>query len=240
MSQQRNENLKLSDHRVKLTNEILQGIRAIKSYNWENPFIAKLADIRNKELKALRAAANTRAILVCILSAAPSVVAVLTLTVYALLGNELSPIKVFTSLSLFNQLRFPITFLPMLLNTLADGKISLRRISKFLQAEEIENYVINYKALGSDSELSKNESNFNLPAINIRNGEFSWSSSSNRTAANTLDPTNFNSTDSNSNSNSNSNDSNSIAAAKYYQNRGKLKDVNVSIKEGELVAIVGQ
>ena len=34
--------LKHTDARVKLTNEILQGVRAIKSYNWERAFLEKL------------------------------------------------------------------------------------------------------------------------------------------------------------------------------------------------------
>eukprot|EP01038_Epipyxis_sp_PR26KG_P011238 gene11238-15079_t len=163
LSEQRAINLKLSDKRVKLTNEILQGIRAIKSYNWEKAFNEKLQNIRQDELKALRESANTRSILVSALSAAPSLVAVSSLATYALLGNKLDATKVFTSLALFNQLRFPLIFLPMLLNTLAEGKVSLKRLTKFLLAEEIENYV--------DRQFENNNSD---NAIKINDGSFSW------------------------------------------------------------------
>lgn len=162
----RAENLKHTDSRVKLTNEIFQGIRAIKSYNWELPFISQLASIRELEIRSMRAASNSRAILVSILSAAPSVVAACTLTVYALLGNKLYPTKVFTALALFNQLRFPIIFFPLLLNTLADGKVSLKRISKFLFSPEIENYVD--KSSRDDDKL----------AVSINSGQFSWNAPS--------------------------------------------------------------
>ena len=51
-------------------------------------------------------------------------VAVVALGTYGLLGNKLTPTKVFTALALFNQLRFPLVFLPMLLNNLAEGKVT--------------------------------------------------------------------------------------------------------------------
>ena len=120
LSKVREINLKFTDRRVKLTNEILQGIRAIKSYNWEHPFQKELEKVREEELHWLRAAASSRAVLVAALSAAPSFVAVFSLTLYALLGNKVNPTNVFTSLALFNQLRFPLTFFPMLLNSLAE------------------------------------------------------------------------------------------------------------------------
>ena len=52
-------------------------------------------------------------------------VAVVALGTYGLLGNKLTPTKVFTALALFNQLRFPLVFLPMLLNNLAEGKVMI-------------------------------------------------------------------------------------------------------------------
>jgi ATP-binding cassette subfamily C (CFTR/MRP) protein 3 len=77
-----------TDSRVKLTNEVLQGVRAIKSYNWERVFKDSLASTRRKELDILAKSANVRAILVSVLSAAPSFVAVVTLAVYAYLGKS--------------------------------------------------------------------------------------------------------------------------------------------------------
>ena len=165
LSTLRAANSKLTDSRVKLTTEILQGVRAIKAYNWEQPFIDKLTELRDKEMKSLTASANTRAILISVLSTAPSLVAVVTLALYAFLGNALTPTKVFTALALFNQLRFPLIFFPMLLNTLAEGKVSLNRLTDFLLSDEIEEYV------------QRNEFSKDNDVINIHQGNFSWSSS---------------------------------------------------------------
>jgi len=189
------EILKHTDTRVKLTNEILQGVRAIKSYNWEQAFLEQLTSVRSKELNAIKQAANTRAILVSMLSAAPSFVAVVSLSTYALLGNLLTPVKVFTALGLFNQLRFPLTFFPLLLNTLAEGNISLKRLTSFLSASELQNYVQN-------KEIDSNEL-----AVTIQNANFSWTDNKNRVqSSSTL---------------------------------GRLTQVDIKIRQGDLVAIVG-
>lgn len=42
---------------------------------------------------------------------------------FSMLGNSLTPSKVFTSLTLFNQLRLPLFFLPSTLNAFAEAKV---------------------------------------------------------------------------------------------------------------------
>ena len=209
LSALKSANLKLTDKRIKLTNEILTGIRAIKSYNWEKPFADKLNEIRRQELEALKATANTRAILVSVLSTAPSLVAAMTLGMYGLLGNVLNPTKVFTSLALFNQLRFPLIFLPMLFNTLAEGKVSLNRLTSFLQTEEVQNYV-----------ESAEDANCQ---IKVENGVFSWTNSNISVAL----PV------------SKDDSSISVVETDSGEQRGKLVGVNFTANKGELIAIVG-
>lgn len=173
--------------------------------------MAKLNDIRKQELNALKATANTRAILISVLSTAPSLVAVLTLGMYALLGNVLDPTKVFTALALFNQLRFPLIFFPMLLNTLAEGRVSLERLTNFLLAAEIQGYVETEHKGSTKGEYS----------ILVENGTFSW---------------NLKQTIESSDVQRNSSIS---AKAEVIDRRGSLVDTNIQIKRGELVAIVG-
>jgi len=211
--------LKHTDNRVKLTNEILQGIRAIKSYNWESAFKLQLSNVRNKELKVLQESANIRGILVSVLSAAPSFVAVITLAVYAFLGNELSPTKVFTSLALFNQLRFPLIFYPMLLNTLAEGKVSLQRLTKFFDDDEVKNYI----ERSSNFTLTDGTVNDNAPAIQLRDADFSWSLAPVDNKLEQIDST-LPRADSDT---------------EKIRSRGSLIKTNLAIRQGELVAVVG-
>ena len=258
LSKLREENLKFTDNRVKLTNEILQGIRAIKSYNWEGPFSLKLQKIRDEELLCLKRSANTRAILVSTLSAAPSLVAVVTLATYTLLGNELSPTKVFTSLALFNQLRFPLIFFPMLMNTLAEGKVSLTRLSRFLLADEVDPYVRGSpgEALALDGVGDFGSQD----AVAIKDGCFSWGGGSKpstgaeagtgavanteveaevEAASSAIATTVEGVSDCTNESASNELSGNKQAVKPQQQGRDRLVDVNMKVQKGELVAVVG-
>ncbi|RYG70087.1 ATP-binding cassette domain-containing protein [archaeon] len=224
LSSLREENLVYTDNRVKLTNEVLQGIRAVKSYNWEGPFKERLQDIRKKEMQLLVAAGRARAVLVSALFAAPSFVAVFSLAVYTLKGNRLDPTKVFTSLALFNQLRFPLTFFPMLLNSLAEGKVSLDRLTKFFGAEEVAGYVeTDYSE--DDIKLAQTSQPLLLRnTVMIKNGTFSYSATQ-RTTANIA----YTAADKVSD----------VQQQQQQQQRGMLSDINLSIKKGELIAVLG-
>src|SRR5699024_5443040 len=50
------------DERVKVINEVLGGIRVIKLYGWEVPFIGKISDIRAREVRQIRNVAYANAV----------------------------------------------------------------------------------------------------------------------------------------------------------------------------------
>ena len=52
---------KSTDARVKLMNEILQGIRVMKVYAWEDSFMAKLAGVRAQEMDTVKRSAYLKA-----------------------------------------------------------------------------------------------------------------------------------------------------------------------------------
>ncbi|CAM9789450.1 unnamed protein product [Ectocarpus sp. 4 AP-2014] len=141
LSTYRAEMSRQTDLRVKLVNEMLQGIRAIKFYNWETPFRERVEKIHDTELSIFRRAVTKRSLVVSVLSTTPAIVIAVTLGLYSMLGNALTPSKVFTSLTLFNQLRLPLFFFPATLNAFADAKVSVGRLSQFLNTEEVVPYV---------------------------------------------------------------------------------------------------
>lgn len=49
--------MKCKDNRIKLMNEILNGIKVLKLYAWELAFREKILEIRQKELKVLKKSA---------------------------------------------------------------------------------------------------------------------------------------------------------------------------------------
>lgn len=66
--------MKNKDERVKLMNEVLNGIKVLKLYAWEPSFEAQVLRIRDKEIKVLKEAAYLNAGTSFIWSCAPFLV----------------------------------------------------------------------------------------------------------------------------------------------------------------------
>lgn len=102
--------MKLKDERVKLTNEILNGIKVLKLYAWEPSFEEQISAIREKEIKMLRKAAMYNAFTEFLWGLAPFLVSFASFATFVYLGNTLDPATAFVSLALFNILRMPMMF----------------------------------------------------------------------------------------------------------------------------------
>ncbi|KAF9120571.1 hypothetical protein BGW39_011263 [Mortierella sp. 14UC] len=150
----------ITDARVKLTQEVLQGMRVIKFYGWEEAFLTKLENLRNKELKYVRTLLISRSGIAAINLTVPVLAATLTFVAYSLAGNVLTPAIVFSSLSLFNIMRMPLMILPQIVSALVDANVSVRRIEDLLMAEELEDL----PPVNPDLEY----------ALDISEGNFQW------------------------------------------------------------------
>jgi len=106
-----------------------------------------------------------KALNTAISNAVPAVVLVVTLIAYRKTGKPLLASTIFTAISLFNQLRFPLFFYPNLIDAIANGKNSLRRISSYLSQDELSPYVRNLPLPESGGSVS------------MTNGNFLWSTS---------------------------------------------------------------
>ncbi|KAG1680871.1 Multidrug resistance-associated protein 1 [Nymphon striatum] len=67
------KNMSLKDDRTKVMNEILNGIKVLKLYAWENPFTNSVLDIRSKEIGVLRKLAYLNAAMILTWTTAPFV-----------------------------------------------------------------------------------------------------------------------------------------------------------------------
>jgi len=54
MFTQREKGVKITDKRVRLTTEVLQGIRLIKFYAWEAFYTHQVGELRAREVKTIR------------------------------------------------------------------------------------------------------------------------------------------------------------------------------------------
>jgi len=112
----RREMLKQTDQRVKLMNQLLVGIRVLKMYAWEAAQEAVILEVRKKELGELRKAIPMRVGLQTLLFAAPTLSMATCFVIYGSVEpDRFTPARIFTSISLFALMRFPLIFLPFAL-----------------------------------------------------------------------------------------------------------------------------
>ncbi|XP_044166542.1 ATP-binding cassette sub-family C member 3-like [Acropora millepora] len=156
--------MEAKDKRIKLVNEIFSGIKVLKLYAWEESFMSQVMKIRAKELHQLKNAAYLNASFAFTFTCAPFMVALATFAIFVLTGNELTANKAFVALSLFNILRYPITFLPNVIISLIQGKVSIDRLTHFLNLEELD---------PNNVEKTMPE-HISSQAIHVEDGSFSW------------------------------------------------------------------
>ena len=137
LQQLRRATVKYTDGRVKLMNEILQGIRVLKVYAWEGSFLQKLMNIRLEEVRFIRSAAKMRAWNMTIMQASPILMSLLAFMTLALSSDTFDPKYIFSSLVLFNLLRMPLLLFPMALAFWSDARIGIQRITAFFLADEL-------------------------------------------------------------------------------------------------------
>uniref|UniRef100_A0A8C2I0L6 ATP-binding cassette, sub-family C (CFTR/MRP), member 2 n=1 Tax=Cyprinus carpio TaxID=7962 RepID=A0A8C2I0L6_CYPCA len=138
------ENMKFKDKRMKIVNDILNGIKVLKYYAWESSFEAQVQEIREKELKVMRKFAYLSSVSTFIFSCAPAIVSLATFAVFVSVSpdNILDAEKAFTSISLFNILRFPLAMLPQLISTMVQTTVSKKRLEKFLSGDDLDTMAV--------------------------------------------------------------------------------------------------
>ncbi|XP_033614348.1 multidrug resistance-associated protein 1 isoform X1 [Fukomys damarensis] len=159
--------MKSKDSRIKLMNEILNGIKVLKLYAWELAFKDKVMAIRQEELKVLKKSAYLAAVGTFTWVCTPFLVALSTFAVYVTIdkSNVLDAQKAFVSLALFNILRFPLNILPMVISSIVQASVSLKRLRTFLSHEELEPGSIERQSV-------KDAGGTN--SVTVKNATFTW------------------------------------------------------------------
>ena len=129
--------LEYKDRRIKLQSEALSGMKIVKLYGWEPPLGEELDRLRELELAALWKYKLAGIVSRCVFSVVPTVVAVATFALYVLTGNELDVARVYTTLALFNVLRFPLMMVPRAIGSAVEAGLSVERLGAFLGAPEV-------------------------------------------------------------------------------------------------------
>ncbi|CAM9631116.1 unnamed protein product [Ectocarpus fasciculatus] len=107
--------LEVSDARISLIGEIIDGIKTVKLNSLDHGFRSKVELLRTKELTSIRRALTLNAYNQApqaVMRSSPIVVALATFAAYVLSGHELDAQTAFTSLALFGTIGHPFHVLP--------------------------------------------------------------------------------------------------------------------------------
>lgn len=146
------DQMKKKDERVKLMNEILNGIKVLKLYAWEISFAKFIDNIRNKELAIIKKLQYLNAITYITWTITPFLVTLLSFATYVLMDekNRIDAGTAFVSLTLFNIIRMPLISTPMTIAAIMQSWVAITRINKFLNGEDIVEDNITHNASGRD------------------------------------------------------------------------------------------
>ncbi|KAK5650692.1 hypothetical protein RI129_001721 [Pyrocoelia pectoralis] len=126
------------DERIKLTNEVIQGIDVIKMFAWEETYANRVAQLRKTEINSTRKLLYIKGLY----SFYQTIVALsicIAITSSLLLKRVLDVKAVFITMSVFiSMCSSCVNSIPNSVATAAESKVALRRILNFLLSEEID------------------------------------------------------------------------------------------------------
>ncbi|XP_070687523.1 ATP-binding cassette sub-family C member 12 [Pempheris klunzingeri] len=150
----------ITDSRVRTMHEILSSVKLIKMYAWEDSFEKKIAGLRKSEKEQMRKINYIQNANTSITSIIPTFATVFTFIVHTLFRLNLSTSDAFTTIAIFNSMRFCLALMPLTVKSLAEAVVSLKRLRNVLLIQNPEPYLMQRK--DSDS------------AIVMKNATLSW------------------------------------------------------------------
>ena len=133
--------MKIRDQKMAVMTEALQGIRQIKFSAQEQQWQDKIARKRHIELQTQWKVFCYNSILIGIWILGPVMLSAVSLTVYAVLHQDLSASVAFTTLTVMGTLEATLAVLPELISDGLEAWVSVKRIDKYLQSPERDDYL---------------------------------------------------------------------------------------------------
>ncbi|XP_056011170.1 ATP-binding cassette sub-family C member 4-like isoform X2 [Ostrea edulis] len=198
------------DQRIHLMNQIIAGMRVIKMYCWEKPFSQIIFKLRRSEMSQVWKAYITKALNIAVFQSAATIISISLFGLAWYMEIPLSARKIYSTLGWILCLRLTIFLYMMYL--VEDNKqlsSSLKRIQSFLAVEDM-------KVFSVFAEMSESMEEDGV-SIRIQDMTASWNSPGDRDHDSVTD--------------------------KLVDNEltpsFALKNINLDVKQGELLAVVG-
>ncbi|KAK9470277.1 uncharacterized protein V1510DRAFT_440956 [Dipodascopsis tothii] len=157
--------MKTTDRRVLKTNELLNSIKIIKFFAWENRFHNIVSEAREEELRVLSRRYKLWSASSFMWSGAPMVITLATFGHYTTYATaELTTPIAFSALALFNLMRTPLDQLSEMFTYILQSRTSIERIQEFFNEVETAKY----------DQLRPAARTPSTPHIGFQNASFSW------------------------------------------------------------------
>uniref|UniRef100_A0A1A9WKE0 Uncharacterized protein n=1 Tax=Glossina brevipalpis TaxID=37001 RepID=A0A1A9WKE0_9MUSC len=157
---------KYTDQRLKKLYDTFLGIKLIKLNAWDQIFIKRITEARNKELIYLNRDSLYWTLLTILTHTCTVLIVFVTLTVFVYLESSsdntvnrqgFTASRLFSALALFQQLTVPLLIFPVTVPIILSAIVSTKRLERFLAANEIEKHfegIRNMARILSKSEAS--------------------------------------------------------------------------------------
>jgi ABC-type multidrug transport system fused ATPase/permease subunit len=154
-----------TDARIHATNEVLQNIRIVKYFAWEQRFQDIIDEKRRAELKSLRNRYILWSFAATVWYGTPILITFTSFFLYTVVEKKkLTPSVAFPALSMFSLLRVPLDQLADMVAHVQESKVSLDRVDTYLREDETDKYNI----------LSRSTAPGTPPKIALENATLTW------------------------------------------------------------------
>ncbi|KJH42578.1 ABC transporter, ATP-binding protein [Dictyocaulus viviparus] len=127
-----------TDKRISIMNEILNGIRVIKMYSWEDAFSDVVADLRRNEMKKVCANTVFQSLVMGLFWSSGKLIILFAVLCFVLTGNDLSAERIFVAAALYNAVRLPVTlFLPFAFQFFFEVFLELEEFSSYANRSSV-------------------------------------------------------------------------------------------------------
>ena len=237
--------LEFKDTRMKITSYVLDYIKIIKMYNWNNYFCKEIIDLRDKEAGKLKLLYINVYWANMFFHIIPIITSIVTIGSYLIFNDfKINAVTIYSGFCVIYYINNSLNFIPYIIYSLINLSVSIRRIEHYIsQPNKSDNLLYSSKLQHLREDKSSNINNDDLSlntilnnynidyniSILIKDANFSWGFKDIKKIHND----NF---DSQNDSQTNRNEELPINTklAKV------LKNINLSIKKQELVAIIGK
>ncbi|KAF9235883.1 hypothetical protein BU15DRAFT_77487 [Melanogaster broomeanus] len=157
------------DKRMAVLSELINAVKFIKFFAWEERWIRRVMDARNVELKWITKARINSVIFSAIWISAPIMVSLISFFTYVYQGNQLTVSVAFTAISLFAMIRQPLNVIPSWIVQVLQAGVSLKRMETFLNEGEVTEQVSSLKKTAISMAVVQAHD-----GLAIENGYFKW------------------------------------------------------------------